>query len=266
MRKPDEVTFGRRSPYAILGVTPGAAQHDIRKAYLDKARHHHPDFFNSDPEKCRSATALMQDINLAYELLSDPVRREHWDRSHGVAPRAAPPPPTGTPSPHYDAELVQSIIRKYNEFLSTLRTPEQRADAVRRIRRFQQGRAGTAYIRSLIALMYGEVMDFLKLGRRISVYDDGLVEMMFLYAGALEVSPSEVFITYAWLVWREHGGKLPPEATARLRRSLRGESPIIRLQLPGPGNGPGPGKRQQAKGTADRVWDWLMSKPGSSRR
>lgn len=266
MRKTDAVTFGRNGPYGVLGVSFGAAQHEIRKAYLNLARRHHPDFFNSDPEKCRAATALMQEINLAYELLGDPVRREHWDRSHGVAPRAEPAvAPRAAPSRHYDAELVQSVIRKYNEFLATLDTPERRADAVNRIRRFQSSGVGTAYIRSLVSLMYGEVMDFLKLGRRISVYDDGLVEMMFLYAGALEVSPSSVFVTYAWLEWRDHHGKLPPELVARRQRSSA-EPPDIRLQLPGPaGKTPPRSKPQPKQDVTARVWHWLMSKPGSNR-
>ncbi len=263
MKKTDAELFGRRSPYAILGVADSAAQHDIRKAYLNLARRHHPDFFNSDPEKCRAATALMQEINLAYELLGDPVRREHWDRSHGVAHRPTPTAaPRGAPSRHYDAELVQSVIRRYNEFLATLDTPEKRAAAVGRIRRFQSSGAGTEYIRSLVALMYGEVMDFLKLGRRISVYDDGLVEMMFLYAGALEVSPSSVFITYAWIEWREHHGKLPPELVER-RQQRSAEPPDIRLQLPGPA-GAAPRRAPQPKqDVTARVWHWLMSKPGS---
>lgn len=264
MKNPDAELFGRSSPYAVLGVADSAAQHDIRKAYLNLVRRHHPDFFNSDPDKCRAATALMQEINLAYELLGDPVRREHWDRSHGLAHRPAQAAaPRGGQSRHYDAELVQSVIRKYNEFLATLDKPEKRAAAVGRIRRFQSSAAGTAYIRSLVALMYGEVMDFLKLGRRISIYDDGLVEMMYLYAGALEVSPSSVFITYAWLEWRENHGRLPPELVARRARQQGPEPPEIQLQLPGP-DGTAPRRAQQPKqDITARVWHWLMSKPGS---
>jgi curved DNA-binding protein CbpA len=265
VKNPLDSTFDSRNPYRILGVAAGAAPADIRKAYLGLARRHHPNLFATDPEKYRSATELMQEINCAYELLSDPHRRELWDRQHSVTPQ----PTQATRREHelrqyYDAELVQRVVRKYNEFVSSLRTAGERQRATRRIEKFQTGRRGSAYIRELVAQHYREVMDFLKHDKRISLYDDGLVQIMFLYEGAFEVSPSSVFITYAYLCHREYRGKFPPGLDAR-RPPTQEPGDAVRLRLPGP-RGDSSSESKSAKGFASQVWEWLMEKPGERRR
>lgn len=270
MKIPVDSTFDHRDPYKTLGVTSSASPADIRKAYLELARRLHPNFFATDPEKYRSTTALMQDINAAYELLSDPARREHWDRGHSVAPRGAqrPAPAEARPqSRYFDFEAVHLIIRKYNQFVGSLRTAAERQEVIRRIRRFQSSRAGTAYIRKLVSLHYCEVMDFLKNNPRISMYDDGLVEFMYmaggdLFPGMLEVAPSSVFITYAYLVCQENKGKLPAGLRVKWRRARRPKKSLVRLRLPGPGTA----RPKPAKGTGAKVWEWLMAKPGSPRK
>ena len=127
-----------------------------------------------------------------------------------------PQPPTRTvprrahkPRKVYDAEQVHRVIIKYNEFVGSLRNAEERQKAARKIRRFQTSHRGSAFIKELVTRHYWKVMDLLKLDKRISVYDDGLVEFMFLFEGAMEVAPSQVFITYAWLTYREHRGRVP---------------------------------------------------------
>lgn len=55
---------GSSSDYELLGVTVGANQDEIKKAYRRKAREWHPDL-NPDP----NANQMMQKINLAYERL-----------------------------------------------------------------------------------------------------------------------------------------------------------------------------------------------------
>lgn len=266
MRIPVDSSFDHKDPYRVLGVACDASPAAVRKAYLALAKVNHPNLFATDPEKYRLATALMTDINAAYELLRDPARREFWDRAHPSTRRPSVRRPTARravkPGEYYDAEQVHRIIRKNNEFIGTLRTPEERRQAARRIRGFQASRRGAAYIRELVSRHYWKVMDLLKLDKRISVYDDGLVEMMFLFDGALEVTPGPVFITYAWLTFREYRGRMPSWLSppgARKHGPARGP---VRIQLPRYAGGRAEPDRKPEKGVGARVWDWLMSKPG----
>jgi curved DNA-binding protein len=62
--------------YKILGVSKGASQNDIKKAYKKLARKHHPDLNQSDPDAHRK----FQEINEANEVLSDPEKRKKYDQ------------------------------------------------------------------------------------------------------------------------------------------------------------------------------------------
>jgi len=264
-------TFDRKDPYKTLGVAPGATPAEIRKTYIGLAKRNHQDLFATDPEKYRSSTRLMQDINAAYELLSDPARRQLWDRQHPavVKPRAAPPaapPRTQVESRYYDPELVNRVLRKYNEFVGSLRTAAERQKATRKIGKFQTSRAGSAYIRGLVDLQYREVMDFLKLDRRVSVFDDELVAIMFLYEGSFEVSPSGLFITYAYILYRENRGKFPPGLDGGRRPSPGQHADVVQLRLPGSRGDDASSGSKPDKGLGSQVWEWLMAKPGSRRQ
>ena len=262
MKNSLDTTFEHKDPYRILGVSADATAVAIRKAYLELAKRNHQDLFATDPEKYRSSTKLMQDINSAYEMLSDPARRELWNRKHRAAPRAAPqkaPRPAPAQSAHYESEQTHRIIRKYNEFVGSLRTAKERQEAARKIRKFQASRGGSAFIRELVASLYQPVIDLLNRGGRVSVYDDGLVEIMFLYAGALEVDPSEVFITYAWLVHRENRGKVPaaPGTGKPQRRGPdTGDFMVTMLRLR---RNPGSTGQPPAKDLGARIWNWIRS-------
>jgi curved DNA-binding protein CbpA len=69
------VTERLRDPYAILGVPRGASREEIGRAYRALAKRSHPDAGGA-------AAPAMQDLNWAWELLSDPRRRADWDRVH----------------------------------------------------------------------------------------------------------------------------------------------------------------------------------------
>ena len=56
------------NPYAVLGVEPGASQEEIKKAYRTMAKKYHPDLNPNDA----NASARMNDINVAYDILSKP--------------------------------------------------------------------------------------------------------------------------------------------------------------------------------------------------
>lgn len=64
------------NPYDLLGIPKDADQPQIRKAFRKKALQHHPDV-SSDPD----ATSVFQQINAAYQLLSNPDKRRAYDRT-----------------------------------------------------------------------------------------------------------------------------------------------------------------------------------------
>jgi DnaJ domain len=67
--------------YAILGLTPAARLADIKRAYRRLARQHHPDT-NKEP----GAARRFRQINEAYQVLSDPARRQVYDATRPPAP------------------------------------------------------------------------------------------------------------------------------------------------------------------------------------
>jgi len=62
--------------YKILGVNRNADQKEIRKVYRRLARQYHPDVNPGD----RSAQERFKEINEAYEVLSDPEKRQKYDQ------------------------------------------------------------------------------------------------------------------------------------------------------------------------------------------
>jgi curved DNA-binding protein len=62
--------------YKILSVDRKASQGDIRKAYRKLAMQYHPDRNPGD----KQAEERFKEINEAYQVLSDPKKRDHYDR------------------------------------------------------------------------------------------------------------------------------------------------------------------------------------------
>lgn len=62
--------------YASLGVNRSASKDEIKKAYFDLARKYHPD---KNPDD-KTAKAKFQEVQEAYEVLSDEKKREMYDR------------------------------------------------------------------------------------------------------------------------------------------------------------------------------------------
>jgi curved DNA-binding protein CbpA len=68
-----------QDPYIVLGVSPNASEDDIKRAYRQLAFRHHPDMNQMN----QIASQIMQRINEAYAIVSDPVKRKEYDQEHG---------------------------------------------------------------------------------------------------------------------------------------------------------------------------------------
>src|ERR671931_1361803 len=86
-----------RNPYEVLGVNSSASMDEIRDAYWRLVRFHRTE---GDPAW---KTTHLEEIQEAYELLSDPARRAQLDAANDGPPAPAPaipeqpapvPPPT----------------------------------------------------------------------------------------------------------------------------------------------------------------------------
>ena len=65
----------KRDYYEVLGLSKGASEDDIKKAYRKLAKQYHPDI-----NKAPDAEAKFKEVNEAYEVLSDPQKRSTYDQ------------------------------------------------------------------------------------------------------------------------------------------------------------------------------------------
>lgn len=69
--------------YALLGVEPTAEIAEIRRAYIWKAKQHHPDAGGTD--------AVMQQLNVAYRTLTSSTKKAAYDMLHNFHTGATKP-------------------------------------------------------------------------------------------------------------------------------------------------------------------------------
>ncbi|MGL4406316.1 MAG: DnaJ domain-containing protein, partial [Notoacmeibacter sp.] len=79
-----------RDPYTVLGVGRLADAAEIKSAYRKAAKKHHPDQNAGDPK----AQARFSELNQAHEILSDPAKRDEFDRGL-IGPDGKPTAPKG---------------------------------------------------------------------------------------------------------------------------------------------------------------------------
>ena len=95
------------SYYKILEIEQGATQEEIKSAYRKLCLKYHPDK-NKSPE----ATQKFQEIAQAYEILSDPQKRQQYDNSGNS--------PTIIPMDFARAQQIFQNMFRSNPFISNI--------------------------------------------------------------------------------------------------------------------------------------------------
>ena len=96
--------------YATLGLHRRCTDDQIRAAYRILAKQHHPDVNGGS----RDAMARTQELNAAYEILSDPDRRQAYDAELNSPKKPAAEKRTGKPTLNITKEVhlgIQELLR-----------------------------------------------------------------------------------------------------------------------------------------------------------
>ena len=137
----------KRDPHDVLGVEPTATPTQIKAAWRQLARQHHPDLIGDDPEASRVATRQMAEINEAYAAMTrgdyrgGPIAGGRATARPGRRPTRAPRPAAAARPPRPTRPVTGRVD------LSGTVPAAQRADppaADERLRLQRQGPASSA--------------------------------------------------------------------------------------------------------------------------
>jgi curved DNA-binding protein CbpA len=88
------------NPYDMLGVKKDASTEEIKRAFRKKAKKHHPDRAGGD-------TDVMAEVNEAYALLTDDIKRKKFD-NEGTTDRV----------PTIEERAMQSLAKAFDDMLA----------------------------------------------------------------------------------------------------------------------------------------------------
>lgn len=114
--------------YNILDIPRNASEDEIRKAYRKMALKFHPDK-NKSPE----AEDKFKDIAEAYEVLSDPQKREIFDKYGEEGLKGAPKPPSGGSEFNFEMPAGFTAFTFHGDPMSTFSRVFGREDPFRGI-------------------------------------------------------------------------------------------------------------------------------------
>ncbi len=104
--------------YETLGVPRKASVDDIRKAYRKLARKHHPDLNPGD----KSSEDRFKNVQEAYDILSDPKKREMYDQHGFYSESGFAGPPPGSTNPHPGMDFNGFDFSDQDQFAGGRRT------------------------------------------------------------------------------------------------------------------------------------------------
>ncbi|KAH0909803.1 hypothetical protein HID58_033124 [Brassica napus] len=98
--------------YNVLNVPPSASEDDLKKSYRRLAMKWHPD---KNPSSKKEAEAKFKQISEAYDVLSDPQRRQIYDQygEDGLKSSDVPTPPTQTQRSYSSSNNDDAGFRYY---------------------------------------------------------------------------------------------------------------------------------------------------------
>ena len=98
-----------QDPYQTLGVTPGASDEEVHRAYRRLVQLHHPDHNNGSAESARR----FEEVQEAYGRITA-LRRSAGTSTTRQREQAPPPPPRPAPEPDPEVRLAE-IERELRE-------------------------------------------------------------------------------------------------------------------------------------------------------
>lgn len=113
-------------PYSILGVTRGATDKEIKKAYREKSRKYHPDSYPDESQK-KWAENKFREVQEAYNQIVD-ERSGKGGQSYGYGDYGGQ---TGQNYSEEDQHLMAAMnyirARRYNEAINVLNSMSERS-------------------------------------------------------------------------------------------------------------------------------------------
>ncbi|XP_024032708.1 chaperone protein dnaJ 10 [Morus notabilis] len=152
--------------YDVLGVASSASEDEIRKAYYLKARQVHPDKNPNDPQ----AAERFQVLGEAYQVLSDPVQRDAYDRNGKYSiSRESMLDPTAVFALLFGSELFEDYIGHLavasmasSELVGENENPEKLHDKLKAVQREREEKLARSLRDFLYQYVRGDKEGFIK--------------------------------------------------------------------------------------------------------